>query len=550
MEKKKFFDNPLFRTKITSANVKPKEMLLGYFIAPFCALISNAIFGSYLNRYYSDVLGWTDKSRFGVFSAILPMISVIFVIIGNLVVGHLMDNTRTSQGKARPYMLLSAPLVTVAIALLFLTPENASPVVQMAWIAISYNVYYAVAYPFYYTAHSSLVALSTRNSNHRGMLATFSNASGVAAVGVGASILVPILLQSFLFVDHDGVIDTTASYNNWRIVMVVLCVVTFLAILLEYFFTRERITEENIKLSIKEEKLPMSQQIKACVSSKYWWIIILYFLLFQFGGLVKNGSMSYYARWMFDGINTEAAAGTAMGTLGLIGGLPTAIGMVLAWPIADKLGKQRAVTLGLVVSVVGGLVSFINVHSFTIVCAGVVGEPIFALGVGTIIAIYGLVRKEDNKKVIGIMDTAIKDTGIIMLITGAGGSLGNVIKVSGIGNVLGETVVGLPLPAILIPFIIAALMRIALGSATVAITTAASLTAPLMAAISVSPILLAASCCVGAISFSYFNDSGFWVFNGMFGLTELKDQVRCKTAVSLIMAGVGIIELLLLQFVL
>lgn len=49
-----------------------------------------------------------------------------------------------------------------------------------------------------------------------------------------------------------------------------------------------------------------------------------------------------------------------------------------------------------------------------------VGEPIFALGVGTIIAIYGLVRKEDNKKVIGIMDTAIKDTGIIMLITGAG----------------------------------------------------------------------------------------------------------------------------------
>ena len=66
-----------------------------------------------------------------------------------------------------------------------------------------------------------------------------------------------------------------------------------------------------------------------------------------------------------------------------------------------------------------------------------VGEPIFALGVGTIIAIYGLVRKEDNKKVIGIMDTAIKDTGIIMLITGAGGSLGNVIKVSGIGNVLG-----------------------------------------------------------------------------------------------------------------
>ena len=78
-----FFENPLFKTKITSANVKPKEMLLGYFIGPFCAFISNAIFGSYLNRYYSDVLGWTDTAKFGIFSAVLPMISVIFVIIGN-----------------------------------------------------------------------------------------------------------------------------------------------------------------------------------------------------------------------------------------------------------------------------------------------------------------------------------------------------------------------------------------------------------------------------------------------------------------------------------
>ena len=142
----------------------------------------------------------------------------------------------------------------------------------------------------------------------------------------------------------------------------------------------------------------------------------------------------------------------------------------------------------------------------------------------------------------------LKSTGIIMLITGAGGALGNVVKVSGIGEVLGEMVVSWPIPAILIPVIIVALMRIALGSATVAITTAASLTAPLMSVLSISPLLMSLSCCVGAISFSYFNDSGFWVFNGMFGLTELKDQVRCKTAVSLIMSGVGVLELLIAQF--
>ena len=123
---------------------------------PFCALISNAIFGSYLNRYYSDVLVWTDTSRFGNFSALLPILSVICVIIGNLVVGRLMDSTKSSQGKARPYLILSAPLLAVAIITLFVVPKTAAPAMQMVWIAVSYNLYYSVAYPLYYTAHSSL----------------------------------------------------------------------------------------------------------------------------------------------------------------------------------------------------------------------------------------------------------------------------------------------------------------------------------------------------------------------------------------------------------
>lgn len=383
MSIKNLFNNPIVRTRIISANVKPKEMLMGYFVGPFCALISNAIFSSYLNRYYSDVLGWTDTSRFGIFSALLPMISVIFVVLGNLLVGRLIDNTRTSQGKARPYLLLSAPLVTIAIALLFLTPTNSSQAMQMLWIAVSYNLYYAVAYPFFYTSHSSLVALSTRDTKKRGLLATFSNASGVAAVGIGASILIPILLQSFLFVEKNGVIDTETSYLNWRLLMIVLCIVTFLAIILEYFFTRERITEENLKLNITEKKLPIKKQIQACVKEKYWWIIILYFLLFQLGGLIKNGSMSYYSRWMFDGITTEAAAGTTMGTLGLIGGIPTALGMVFAWTLANKFGKQKSIAVGLAFSVIGGLVSFVDVHNFLFVCIGVVLK-----GMGSIPAMY------------------------------------------------------------------------------------------------------------------------------------------------------------------
>ena len=376
-----FFENPALKTKITSSSVKPKEMFIGYLLAPLCAMMANSIFSAYLTRYYADVIGLTD-SQFGVFSMMLPIVSAIVVVAGNLFVGNLIDNTRTAAGKARPYLFLSAPVMAVAIVLLFLTPggDNVNAtnyLMKMVWIAISFNLFYSVGYPCYYTAHSSMVALSTRNGNQRGLLATLSNASMVAAAGVGASILVPILLQPFMFVTGaDGVIDRVASYANWRILGIALAVLTFLGIMLEYFFTRERITEEAMELGVVEEKLPMSTHVKACTAEKYWWMVVLFILFFQMGQLVKNTSMSFYVRWMFDSViassDPEATSGALMSTLGLIGGLPSAVGMVIAWPLAAKLGKKRAIVLGLIISLVGGIVAFINVHNFVTVCAGVI----------------------------------------------------------------------------------------------------------------------------------------------------------------------------------
>jgi glycoside/pentoside/hexuronide:cation symporter, GPH family len=377
------FNKKGFRTRIKNAKVSQKEMIIGYFLAPFLALISNAIFGSYLNRYYSDVIGWTDRTKFGVFSALLPMLSVILVIAGNIFVGRMIDKTKTSAGKARPYLFIAAPLLVITMALLFSNPINSAPSIQMIWIAVSYNLYYALAYPIYYTAHSAMVGLSTRDTSKRGLLSTLSNASAVAAVGIGASMIIPFFLQSFLFAETNGVLDIAQSYSNWRVLMIALCGITFLASIAEYFFTRERVTEETQQIDATEEKVSTKQQIKACVSNKYWWIIIVYFLLFQLGGLVKNGSMTYYSRWMFDSVTDEASAGQVMGLIGLIGGIPTAIGMILAWPIAHKLGKRKAIYLGLIISVIGGAVSFIDIHSVLIVSIGIVLK-----GIGSIPAMY------------------------------------------------------------------------------------------------------------------------------------------------------------------
>lgn len=173
------------------------------------------------------------------------------------------------------------------------------------------------------------------------------------------------------------------------------------------------------------------------------------------------------------------------------------------------------------------------------------GSPIVALIIGTLISVYGLGAKMTKKECHNAMSEAIESTGMIMLITGAGGSLGFVVRESGIGNALGEAVINIGIPGLLIPFIIAALMRIALGSATVALTTAATLTAPLLAKLGIHPVLAAMSTCAGGVAFSYFNDSGFWVFNGLYGLDDIKDQFWAKTMISFIGSGSALIVVLI-----
>ena len=108
-QKKSVFENPLLSTKVKSANVKIfPEGGLGYFIGPTLALLANSILSNYLNMYMTNVLGLNTWAP--TFFTLLPVISVIFVVLGNIVVGRLMDRCRTKAGKARPLLLVSVPL--------------------------------------------------------------------------------------------------------------------------------------------------------------------------------------------------------------------------------------------------------------------------------------------------------------------------------------------------------------------------------------------------------------------------------------------------------
>ena len=175
------------------------------------------------------------------------------------------------------------------------------------------------------------------------------------------------------------------------------------------------------------------------------------------------------------------------------------------------------------------------------------GQPIIAVGLGLIVAIFTLGKNIERNEIIAEMEKGMMSAGIIMLVTGGGGALGQIIKDSGLGTFMAEGLAGTAVPIIILPLIISTAMRFIQGSGTVAMTTAAGISAPILVAANVSPLLGAVACCVGSLFFGYFNDSYFWVVNRTLGVREAKDQLTVWSVTSTIAWAVGVVEVLVLS---
>ncbi len=169
-----------------------------------------------------------------------------------------------------------------------------------------------------------------------------------------------------------------------------------------------------------------------------------------------------------------------------------------------------------------------------------IGDSNIALAIGTVLAIAMLGKRLGHEKVMQIMDKSLKDAGPIVFITAAGGALGQVLKVSGAGDSLANIVVNTGLPFILIPFVISAVLKIVQGSGTVAVTTAATLCAPIASSLGIDPILIFMASGAGARACCHVNDSYFWVYTNCMGY-DMKTGLKTLSVANPVMALGGLV---------
>ena len=366
------WNKPVLNSRTDKQTVKLPEMIFGYFLGPLLVLSMTCVVATYYLTFYRT---YDDIVASGKFLVLLPLISVIPMALSNIIVGIILGKTKTRQGKARPFILVAGPILLVSGIVMFIIPYF-SMGFRMAWMAITYNLFAALANPIYSNAHYLMVSLSTRDLDQRGKLSVVANIPAVAGNGLVSSILMPAVL-GWIKAGEALAEGYQVVQNRWQLVMGLFALAAFIGCTLEYFFTRERITEEDISEDLAEpqgEIVPTGKQLKAAASDRYWWIIMIFYMLYQAGTMFKGG---YVFNIFCNDFFTEVHIfGQTLGPegvqslLALLSGFPLAAGMLFAWPVANRMGKRNFIILGCVVSILGSIVCLMNPASFVIMLIG------------------------------------------------------------------------------------------------------------------------------------------------------------------------------------
>lgn len=359
-DKKGFFDKKIWDSRIYTEDTTAKEKIFGYLAGPVGALLLNSILGGYINLYYTDVLKLTAIGG-GAFLAVFPLISKILDAATNVLMGYIIDHTRTRQGKARPYLLLAAVLLPISGIFMYVIPA-ADQTVQLIWVVLSYNFFYAVSITIYNMSHNMMIPLSTRNSEQRATLSTFASIANIVFAGTLAAVLVPMLVLPAIGVNRQG----------WITMACVISVFVFPFSILEYYYTKERVTEEQNTIREEKKEISYSRQFIALLKDSYMVMVLGIWLINQLVSILRNTSLLYYCNYILGTYND----GVTPTLLQVIGGVPMGLGMFVIVPLTKRFQKRTLFLIGNSMLVIGNLICLLSPANMAIVIVGQIVQNI------------------------------------------------------------------------------------------------------------------------------------------------------------------------------
>ncbi len=301
---------------------------LAYGLGDYSGNLVYSAISSFLLLYYTNVLGITAAS-----AASVMAISKIFDGVSDLIMGRIVDNTKSKYGKARPWILRMCFPLAISTVLMFSVPSGLTGGLQMAYIFLTYNLVSTIFYTGLNVPYATLQGLMTTDQYERGLLGNFRMLLATAGT---MTINTVVLKMTGFFGGGDQY-----SQRGWTLTFIVLMIVFVALNLVTFFFCKERVVDTAAADQAEKVQGPsVAECLKSLVTNKYWLLMVAFLFSLYFMMSCFFGGAGYYAEFVLGDINLYASISNPLSTAQIV--------MMFATPfIMKKIGKRYTAMIGM-----------------------------------------------------------------------------------------------------------------------------------------------------------------------------------------------------------
>ena len=351
------FNKPFMDSRVKTRSVTKKELILGHIVGPLGLIMLINTIASLVEIYImkqmsvavgGDVTGKAYRHLGSVYYWMALATRILSMPMG-MVTGYLMQHTKSRQGRMRPWYLIFGIVAIITGVLMFFKPSPSSEHSFWVYFYIIFVVYNVLGTSFYYLFNNNIVSLASRNIVDREKVAfarkiSWTLISGTLIGMVVNSVLLPYVIQP------DETLD-----SFWYLI----CGMTVLAIpllLIEYFYTRERVMEDVQEMSDNANNIPVKAQFKALFHDKCYVLMLIATTATAIADTFRGTNVQYnYVSYVLGGIDDPSR----FMIYTILTGIPLGIGAFVAYPLTRKYGIRNTCQVGYIIIFIASLVGIL-----------------------------------------------------------------------------------------------------------------------------------------------------------------------------------------------
>ena len=352
---KGLFEQTFMDTRVKTRSVSKAEVIWGHLVGPLGLIFVVNTIAALVEKFFTQQTGAMYdvenvemvKVMGGRYEVVMTLAKILAVGMG-LLNGWLLQHTKSRQGRMRPWHLIFGFVSIIIGCLIFLFPGTTLGESYWYYFFFLLIAYHTVGSTFFYLFRDNICSLTTRDPGDKTRVQFFRKMGWTLLSGIIIGMLINMVALP-MWLEKD--------INGYPLLMISLSIVAIPLLLLEYFYTRERITEDVAsEVGVdRENNIPLRDQMKALFTNKYFVILTV---LVTIGGIVDNfkgGNVQYfYIKFLLGG-----AENPLMYTIYQIAtGIPTGIGAIIAYPIAKKVGIRNMTIGGYALVLIGSILGW------------------------------------------------------------------------------------------------------------------------------------------------------------------------------------------------